>query len=138
MRPRQGRHPIAQDGSITPLEEDAQPAPQVRGCLGLLLPRVPCKGRSKLLHLRLGNRVPTTKGFCNQRKEGNALPPALLLCPIHLPAIGVVQGVTSGIRRTWHCGSLQGGDNGDIQGSVLATNPVGEQDVGWPAVSSWQ
>ena len=49
--PRQCRHPIAQDGGVAPLEEDAESAPQVGGCLGLLLPRVPGQGSTQFLHL---------------------------------------------------------------------------------------
>ena len=66
MCPRQSRHPIAQDGSIAPLEKDAQPAPQVGSCLSFLLPSMPCKGCAQLLYLPLCTRVPTTKGFSNQ------------------------------------------------------------------------
>ena len=53
MCPWQSRHPIAQDGSIAPLEEDAQPAPQVGSCFPFLLPSMPCKGCAQLLHLPL-------------------------------------------------------------------------------------
>ena len=67
MCPRQGRHPIAQDSGIAPLEEDAHPAPQVGDGLAFVLPCVPCRGSTQLLNLSLCNRVPTTKGFCNQR-----------------------------------------------------------------------
>ena len=41
MSPGQGGHPVAKDGGIAPLEEDAHPAPEVGDGLTFLLPRVP-------------------------------------------------------------------------------------------------
>ena len=97
MGSRQGRHSIAQNGGIAPLEEDSQPAPEVGCCLGLLLPRVPGKGCSQFLNLPLRSGVPTAKGFGDEGKESNPLPPALLLCSIRLPAVCVVQGVAGSV-----------------------------------------
>ena len=100
MGSRQGRHSIAQDSGIAPLEEDSQPAPEVGCCLSLLLPRVPGKGSSQFLHLPLCSGVPTAKGFGDEGKESNPLPPALLLCSIRLPAVCVVQGVAGSVGCT--------------------------------------
>ena len=44
MGPGQGGNPVAEDGGIAPLKEDAHPAPQVGDGLTFLLPRVPSEG----------------------------------------------------------------------------------------------
>ena len=41
LGPRQGGHPVAQDGSVAPLEQNSQPAPQVGCRLPFLLSSVP-------------------------------------------------------------------------------------------------
>ena len=99
MGPRLGEHPVAQDGGIAPLEEDAHPAPEMGDGFPFLLPSVPCKGGAQLLNLSLCSRVPATKGICHHGQEGNALPSAFLLCPIHLPAKSVVEGMSHDDRQ---------------------------------------
>ena len=46
-------HPVAQYGSISPLEQDAKSAPEVGDGLPLQLPGVPGQRTPKLLHLPL-------------------------------------------------------------------------------------
>ena len=40
----QSRHPVAEESSITPLEEDSQACPDVGDGLPFHLPGVPCQG----------------------------------------------------------------------------------------------
>ena len=42
--------------------------------------------------------------------------------------------MTGSVCCLWHGSSLERGDDGDIQGGILASHPVGDQDICWPAV----
>ena len=84
--------------------------------------------------LPLSTSVPTPKGLRHKRLEGNPLPPALLCSTIHFAAIGEVKGMPTGRSRTWQGGNLERGDDGDIHGSVLAADPVRDQDISWSTV----
>ena len=117
---------------------NAHPAPQVGDGLPFLLPSVPREGSAKLLDLSLCTRMPSTKGLCHQGQEGNALSPTQLLCLIHFLVIGMVQSMTSCLCSCWHGGSLEGSDNGDVHGSVLADYPIGHQYICWAAICAWQ
>ena len=114
-------HTVAQDCGVAPLEEDTQPPQEVGGCLRLVLPRVPCQGSCQLLPPSLCARVPATKGFSDQWQDGNALPPALLLCPICFSPMSMIEGLASCVCCAWHCGSLEGGGDRDIGNSSTMT-----------------
>ena len=62
--------------------------------------------------------VPAAESLCHHGQESNAMPPALLLGPIHFSAISEVQGMASCVGPTWHGSSLEGGNDGDIHGRV--------------------
>ena len=79
---------------------------------------------TQLLHFSSRIRVPSPKGLCHDRQEGNPLSPALLPCSIHFPLIGVGERMTSQVRCTWHSVVLDGGDNSNIQSGIFAPCPV--------------
>ena len=119
MRSWLGWQPFAQKSSISALEKNAHPAPQVGDSLGLLLPRVPCKGGAKLLDVSLSTCMPAIKCLCYQGQTCNALPSAFLLCPIHFLFIGMVTSMAAslppvqlGTRSSAGRRSLPGGTAG--------------------------
>ena len=89
---------------------------------------------TQLLHFSSRIGVPSPKGLCHDRQDGEPLSPALLLCSIHFPLKGVGQGMTRQITCTWHSVVLEGGDNSDIQSGILAPCSVPGQDISWPAI----
>jgi len=66
-------HPVAHDGSIPPLEQDAKSPPEVSDGFPLKLPHVPRQCTPQLLHLLLCTLVPAAKGFCYKGEEGSPL-----------------------------------------------------------------
>ena len=54
-------HPVAQNCSVPPLEQDAKSTPEVGNSLPLKLPRVPSQRAAQLLHLLLCAWVPATQ-----------------------------------------------------------------------------
>ena len=119
MRPGQGGNPVAEDGGIAPLKEDAHPAPQVGDGLTFLLPReraAPSFFTSRSAPECQQPKVPATIG----RK---AMP-----CLLHSssapftfrpkawsrawPAVFATPGIVA-------ASSLKGGDDGDVHRRVL-------------------
>ena len=127
-------NPVPENCCIAALQQDALSAPQMGDSFSLLLPSVACQRSSQLLHLSSSFRVPPPKGFRHNRQEGDPLPSAFLLCPIQLSPIGMAKGMASSIGCSWQTYVLDGGDHSNIQGSVLTTHPVADEDICWAAV----
>ena len=121
--------PIPKNCCIATLQQDAQSAPQVGDSFSLLLPSVAGQCCTQFLHLPLCIWVPSPKSLCHNRQEGDPLSRAVCLCSIHFSLISVGESVASQVCCTWHGVVLDGGDDSDIQGGILAPCPVADQDI---------
>ena len=52
-----GEHTVCQNGSVSPLEQNANPSPEVGDGLPFRLSGVPCQAAAQLLHLPLSSHI---------------------------------------------------------------------------------
>ena len=81
--------------------------------------------------------MPTTQSLSQQGSEHHPLQPAGLGRLVHLPVVGHLQSMARVGGSLSHQVGLEGVDDGDIQGSVSATCPVGKQNISSPGFCPW-
>ena len=86
-------HPVVQNCSITPLEQNAKSSPEVGDGFPLQLTGVPCQGTPQLLHFPLRTLVPAGQGLSHKGEKSDPLLPALLLGPPELTVVCKVSGM---------------------------------------------
>ena len=132
------RDPVEEESCRTPLEENRAAGDEVADHSGLLLTSVACKRRANFLDLHDCHGVPPAQTLRNDGDEGQALSLALLSCPPHLPVIG------NSCSMSWcdgcpsSCEILKGVSDGDVEGCVTTTCPVGDEEVSRAPVVAWQ
>ena len=130
-------HTVPQNSSVSSLEENAKPSPEVGDGFPFGLPSVPCQAAAQLFDLPLGSCVPPTHRLHHKGKKENTLALAVLCCTSHLPIIGKLKGMSRFQSCLSHCCCLEGVDDCDIQSSIAASIPVWEEDVCRPAIIPW-
>ena len=93
-------HPVVQNCSIPPLEQNAKSSPEVGDGFPLQLTGVPCQGTPQLLHFPLRTLVPAGQGLSHKGEKSDPLLPALLLGPPELTVVAALTTVAS--WRGWN------------------------------------
>jgi hypothetical protein len=106
----------------------------VAGRHALVLAGVPGERHGELVDLEHRHGVPPPEGLRGQREELDPLPFTVSGSGDHLAAVGLGRSMARGGCGPGHRGVLKGMGDRDVQSRVLASGPVGDEDVRWPPV----
>ena len=120
-----------QHSHVVPGQEDRQPLPQLPGNLLLLLSELSCQLPPKLDNNIQSSPVPAPEGVHSQGDEADGLRCVVL---DHLGIEGMSHTTVPVLGNLVDKSTLQGVDDGDVQGSIFSLGPEGEEDVSWPII----
>ena len=109
----------------------AQPLPQLPDNLLLLLSELSCQLPPKLDNNIQSSPVPAPEGVHSQGDEADGLRCVVL---DHLGIEGMSHTTVPVLGNLVDKSTLQGVDDGDVQGSIFSLGPEGEEDVSWPII----
>ena len=108
-----------------------QPLPQLPDNLLLLLFELSCQLPPKLDNNIQSSPVPAPEGVHSQGDEADGLRCVVL---DHLGIEGMSHTTVPVLGSLVDKSTLQGVDDGDVQGSIFSLGPEGEEDVSWPII----
>ena len=129
--------PVEEQGCIALGQEDGQPLVEVPDLLRLLFSGMSGQCCTQLLDLQYGRLVPAAQGLHNHGDEDHACLPAPLSMLGHLLVEPYCQGMTRGGGSPVDQSCLERVHHSDVQSSVLATRPIGDEDISRSGVRAW-
>ena len=135
---REGGGPSTEESNIVTHQENGQPLPQVADTLRILLANVSGQMTPQPGDGLQGDRVPAPQGVDSQGDEGDPLPGTPLLVLPRFASVGALDCTAAILGGASDQSILEGIDDGDIEGGVLAPRPEWDQDICWSVITSWQ